>query len=89
MLVWSINLLQLVGALRIQCLLVKRLLRLPGVVQEVDIALVEGLSRLTNCPLLYTDLPKLTAQCAQALCLLLANAVLLRGQLTNALCLPL
>ena len=84
-----VDLLQFVGPCGVQSLLVEGLLRLPSVVQEVDVALLQGLSCLAQCTLLHAKLAELTAQRAEALGLLLANAVLLRGQLANALAQPL
>ena len=55
-----VDLLQLGGALRIQCLLVERLLRLADVVQKVDVALLQSLSRLAQCTLLHAELTELT-----------------------------
>ena len=76
---------QLRGALCIQRLLVERLLRLAHVVQEVDVALLQSLSRLAQCTLLHAELAKLTGKSAKALCLLLANAELLCGQAADTL----
>jgi hypothetical protein len=58
---------------------------LAGVVQEVDVALLQRLSRLAKSALLHTKLSQLPCHRAKALSLLLANAKLLRGQLANAL----
>ena len=85
LLIRCVNLLQLAGALRIQRLLVECLLRLADVVQEVDVALLQRLSGLTQSTLLHAELAQLAAKSAEALSLLLANAKLLRGQRANAL----
>lgn len=66
-------------------LLVERLLCLAGVVQEVDVALLQRLSRLAKSALLHTKLTQLPCHLTEALGLSLADTKLLRGQLANAL----
>ena len=76
---------QLRGPLSVECLLVERLPRLAGVVQKVDVALLQPLRSLAKCSLLHAELAELAGHCAKALGLLLANAKLLPGQTANAL----
>lgn len=73
------------GPCCVKRLLVKRLASLPSVVQEVDVALLQALSGLTQSSLLYAKLAELTGHRTKALCLLLANAKLLPCQRANAL----
>ena len=60
-------------------------MRLADVVQEVDVALLQRLRRLTQSALLHPKLAQLTCHLAKALRGLLANTKLLRGQLPNTL----
>lgn len=76
---------QLACALSIEHLLVERLLRLADVVQEVDVALLQPLSRLAEGTLLHPNLPKLGTQLTEARGLLLADAELLRSELPDPL----
>lgn len=76
---------QLACALSIEHLLVERLLRLADVVQEVDVALLQPLSRLAEGTLLHPNLPKLGTQLTEARGLLLSNAELLRSKLPDSL----
>ena len=73
------------GPLSVDRLLVERLLCLASVVQEVDVALLQCLSRLAQSALLHAELSQLPGQRAKALGLLLSNAKLLCGQLADAL----
>jgi hypothetical protein len=82
-LIRSISLLQLSCPLRIQNLLIERLLRLTRVVQEVDVVLVHVLRRLTQRRLVDTKLTLLRTQRTQTGRNLLTNPKLLTSQRTR------
>ena len=81
----SVDLLELRRTLRVERLLIECLLRLTDVVQEVDVALVERLRRLTKSALLDAKLAQLAAQRTQALRNILTDAKLLASKSTDAL----